>query len=178
MPSSTREPPPDRQRERPSDGAGDRPSDRIVELPDAPGTARARGGSEAATFLGAPAHSRAAWLLPPLLIGAIGLGFWVLTQRPEGLFGLVFGGLVAVGLLWIVVSSLLPGKADRTCPSCGRKGLRRLDRSSTTGLRCAHCGWRDETASSFLLAEEEGPLEDLVLDRRDRKHEDRELSDP
>ena len=31
------------------------------------------------------------------------------------------------------------------------------------------CGWRDESASAWLLAEEEGPLEELVLAQRRRQ---------
>ena len=48
--------------------------------------------------------------------------------------------------------------------------LERLDPKTTHGVRCRSCGFEDEAQSSWLLAEEEGPLEDIVLEsrRRDR----------
>ena len=39
---------------------------------------------------------------------------------------------------------------------------------STRGIRCTACGFRDPDASSFLMAEEEGPLEPTVLRERGR----------
>ena len=91
----------------------------------------------------------------------------------DGIFGVLFGVLLGVGLGWILISVLMPAKADRTCPSCGRKGLEKLDPKSTCGLVCRFCEWSDATASSFLLTEEEGPFEDIVLDQRRARDEGR-----
>ena len=111
---------------------------------------------------------RGGWLVPPLMLAAIAAGLLFVFRGPDQIFGLCFGLVLALGILWIVVSALLPGRADRTCPSCGGAGLERLDPQSTHGVRCSLCAWQDETASSFLLAEEEGPLEDIVLRERGR----------
>lgn len=107
--------------------------------------------------------------LPPLLLGSVALGVVLLLKRPDGLWSYVVGGMVALTLGWIVVSSLWPGKPDRTCPECGSEGLQRLDEQSHRGLRCRDCGYQDETASSFMIAEEEGTLEETVLRERGRK---------
>jgi len=109
---------------------------------------------------------RGGWLVAPLMLAAIAAGLLFVLRGPDQVFGLVFGIVLALGIAWICACALLPGKAERTCPVCAGEGLERLDRRSTHGLRCRLCGWQDETASSFLLAEEEGPLEDIVLRER------------
>jgi hypothetical protein len=125
---------------------------------------------------GAPRASRlralAGWFVAPLALVSIAAGMLLVFRSPEGLFGILFGTVLALGLGWILVCSLFPAKADRTCPECKRPGLVRLDRRTTRGVRCAQCGFRDATASSFLLAEDEGvPLEGTVLHERDRRRE-------
>ena len=71
-------------------------------------------------------------------------------------------------LVWVLVSVFFPARADRSCPRCGEESLERLDRTRTTGIRCRACGFRDEQASAWLMAEEEGPLEEIVLRERGR----------
>lgn len=110
----------------------------------------------------------AGWLVPPVALAAVALGVWLGLRRPPLLFALLAGAFLLVPVLWVLVSALWPGKADRRCPACGKDALRRLDPQATTGLLCTACGLRDESASAWLLAEEEGPpLEELVLAQRD-----------
>jgi hypothetical protein len=114
-----------------------------------------------------PAH-RGAWLLAPLILCAIAAALLFVMRGPDRVFGLAFGLVIGLGFSWILVSVLFPSRADRTCPQCGRKGLVRIDPKATHGLRCRFCPWSDETASAFVHAEEEGPLEDIVLRERRR----------
>jgi len=117
-------------------------------------------------------HALAGWLVAPLALVSVAAGVLLVVESPQGLFGVVFGSALALGLVWVLACSLFPATADRTCPECNRKGLVRLDRRTTRGVRCARCGFRDATASSFLLAEDEGvPLESTVLHERDRGRE-------
>jgi hypothetical protein len=115
----------------------------------------------------------AGWFLPPLLLASTAFGVWVVLTGPAALFGWIVGALLALALGWVLVSSLFPGSADRTCPACGRDTLVRMD-ESTRGLVCKSCHFRDATSSSFLLAEEEGALEPELLARR-RRHADQEV---
>jgi len=125
----------------------------------------------------APQHTSrlralAGWFVAPIALLSIAAGMLLVFRGPDGLFGVAFGTVLALGLGWILVCSLFPAKADRTCPECKRPGLVRLDRRTTRGVRCTRCGFRDATASSFLLAEDEGvPLEGTVLHERDRRRE-------
>ncbi len=109
------------------------------------------------------------WILTPLLFLSTTLGVWIVLADPAGLFGWIVGGLGALALVWIVVSSLFPASADRNCPACGRDTLVRLSDANTQGKVCKACQWRDETQSSFFLAEEEGPLEPQILAQRRRR---------
>jgi len=111
----------------------------------------------------------AGWLVPPLALAAVGLGLWLGLKRPPWLFALFAGAALLVPVGWVLVSALWPGKADRRCPACAQDTLARLDPHSTTGLGCSACGFRDESASAWLLAEEEGPLEKLVLAQREAR---------
>ena len=79
--------------------------------------------------------------------------------------------LVGAGLLWVGVSVFWPAKADRKCPRCEEEALERLDPDTTQGLKCASCGFVDEQATGWFLAEDEGPLEDLVLRQRAARRE-------
>jgi len=109
---------------------------------------------------------RLGWLVPPALLIGVGLGVWVTWHEPKAVLPLVLGLGLAFPTLWILISALWPGKADRRCRECGASELVRIDPATTLGLRCRACGFRDESASGWLLAEEEGPLEELVLNRR------------
>ena len=111
----------------------------------------------------------APWLLPPAIVAGLALALWLLRGSPPESLRYAAGALFVVPVLWVVVSALWPARADRTCPRCGRDSLRRLSRANTQGLVCTRCDWRDPAASSWFLAEEEGPLEDLVLEQRERK---------
>ena len=110
---------------------------------------------------------RGSWLIGPLLMAAVGAGALFVFRGPDHLFGIAFGLVLGLGFLWILVSTMFPAKPDRTCPSCGNESLERLDPSTTRGLACGSCSWRDETASSFYFAEAEDGVEDLVPRRED-----------
>jgi hypothetical protein len=114
------------------------------------------------------AAARGLWLAPLALLGAVGLGTWIVFARPLTLFGVVLVVLATVPVAWVLVSALLPAKADRGCPACEADALARSDPMATHGLVCRACGWSDDSASAWLLAEEEGPLEELVLAARAR----------
>lgn len=110
------------------------------------------------------------WLIGPLILSATLATVLFVLRGPDHLFGVAFGGVLATGLAWILVSSLFPGKADRRCPRCGAQALERLDPRTTRGLRCNTCHFVDAHSSSFLLAEEEGvPLENIALRDRSRR---------
>jgi hypothetical protein len=135
---------------------------RLVDLPD-----RVRSPGPASEPV-AHGPSPAVWLLAPMALCAVAAGTLLVRRGPDQIFGMVFGLVLGLGFLWIVVSALFPGQADRTCPGCGANSLERIDPDATHGLSCRLCSWRDETASAFLHAEEEGPLEDIVLRQRGR----------
>ena len=109
------------------------------------------------------------WCAPALFLAAVAAGVAIVLHRPLFLFVGVLAALAAVPVGWVIVSALWPAKAERRCPACGRDALRRLDPRATHGLVCRACGHRDESASAWLLAEEEGPLEEIVLAERGRK---------
>jgi len=107
-------------------------------------------------------------LLPVGFLGAVAAGAWLLHQQPLGWFPWVLGTLIVVPVLWVLISALFPARAERACPRCAREALERSDPRTTHGLRCRECGWQDDSASAWLLAEEEEPaLERLVLADRE-----------
>ncbi len=109
-------------------------------------------------------------LVPVLSLGALALARSIVAERPMWLFGTVLGLFFSAIAGWIVVSTLWPSRADRRCPACGKDALERTDPQATSGIACRNCGYRDEAASSWFLAEEEGPLEAVVLrERRSRR---------
>jgi ribosomal protein L37AE/L43A len=113
--------------------------------------------------------SRAAWLIGPLLLCSIGAAIAFVMRGPDQVFGVAFGLVLALGLVWILISALFPASADRRCPQCGRATVIRIDVRVLTGLRCRSCSWRDESASAFVHAEDDGePFEDAVLRERGR----------
>lgn len=114
-------------------------------------------------------ESRAVWFAAPLLLASAAAGTAFVLRGPDQVFGVAFGLVVALGLGWVLISALFPARADRTCPQCGGEGLQRLDPDSSQGVVCRLCAWADESASAFLLLEDEGrPFEDIVL--RGREH--------
>jgi hypothetical protein len=112
---------------------------------------------------------RAAWLIGPLLLSSVAAGMLFVFRGPDHVFGVSLGLVLGLAFLWMLISVLFPAKPDRTCPSCGERTLERLDPQSTQGVRCSDCGWQDEAASSFLMAEEDGSLADTVLRERRRR---------
>jgi len=116
------------------------------------------------------AESAIGWLLGPLyLLAALGGGALV-VKAPTVLWVVVLGVMFGVGFLWIAISTFSPAKPDRKCPKCGQLALRRLDPASTEGVVCEQCGWCDEAASSFYMAEEEeAALDQVVLSERQAK---------
>jgi hypothetical protein len=91
----------------------------------------------------------------------------LVVRGPDRAFAVAVAFLIALSLAWILVSVFWPAAPDRTCPECGRDGLKRLDPASTRGVVCAECGASDAERSSFLFAEEEGgALETLVVGER------------
>jgi hypothetical protein len=114
-------------------------------------------------------EKRAAWFAPAALLLAALLGGGIALAGPLSIFAIVLVVLAALPVLWVVVSALWPARAERTCPACRSERLERADPRTTVGVRCLACGWRDDSASAWLLAEEEGPLEDVVLAQRGRK---------
>ena len=115
------------------------------------------------------------WLVPPIALLAILAGTWLALRRPAALSWILLGTLVLVPAGWVLLSALWPASAERRCPACRKDTLVRLDPATAVGLCCSACDWRDESASAWLLAEEEGPLEELVLRQRGRARERRDV---
>jgi hypothetical protein len=115
------------------------------------------------------AAGAAGWLVGPLLLAAAVAATRLFLRGADALFLWAVAALVLTAIAWMLVSVFFPASADRTCPRCGRPALERLDARTTRGVVCASCGFRDASASSFLLAEEEGTLEDVVLAERGRR---------
>ena len=111
---------------------------------------------------------RGSWLIAPTLLAATISGILLVLRGPDRYFGFAFGALLALAVSWILISVLFPAKVDRTCPMCGRESLRRLDAQSTRGVICADCGHIDLHQSSFLMAEADGSLEQIVIAERER----------
>jgi hypothetical protein len=110
--------------------------------------------------------SLAGWLMPPVMLASTACGIALVLRGPERAFVVSATIALALVVVWILVSVFFPARVDRTCPECGEESLRRLDSRTTRGILCARCGLVDEQQSSFLLAEEEGPLERIVLAER------------
>ena len=108
------------------------------------------------------------WILPVLMFGAIALSVSLLRAWSSELPGLLMGAVALLGLAWVLVSSLHPARADRTCPECKEESLERLDPRTTRGVVCSRCGYTDHEVSSWCLAEEETVLEEIVMAERGR----------
>lgn len=121
--------------------------------------------------LGASRKGPPSWLVPllPLVfLGATLAGIWVVKRGPVELFGGLVVISIVIGFGWILASVLLPSApVDRSCPNCGHAdGLRPAFEDTTRGVACRACDYMDETASAWLIAEEDGPLEPVVLRER------------
>ena len=135
-------------------------ADAARQILPAPSTAKAQ---VAAT----PEPGLGLWM-PPLFLGSVLFAAYVLLQKPDGLWPWVVGTMFAIVFSWFFVSALWPRSSERTCPSCDKNGLTRLNEDSHKGLRCTLCGFKDENLSSFFIAEEEGALEETVMRERGR----------
>jgi hypothetical protein len=114
-------------------------------------------------------HAWLTILVPFLFLGAIAGGVLIIRSEPAWLLGTVLGLMLVTAICWIVISALWPAQADRTCPECGQETIERVDPEEVRGLTCSACDWEDPTASAWLLAEDEEPaLEHLVQRRRPR----------
>lgn len=112
------------------------------------------------------------WILPILVIGAIALAIGLLRIGGPNLPFILLGAVLSLALVWIVVSTLNPARANRTCEECGEEALERLDPGTTRGVVCSSCGHTDRDASSWYFAEEEETaLEKIVLAERGRSSE-------
>lgn len=114
------------------------------------------------------ASSGSGFWMPPIFLGAVLLGAYILLKKPDGLWPFVVGAIFVVVFAWFFISTLWPRFAERTCPTCGEDGLTPLDENSHRGLRCNLCGFEDESLSSFFIAEEDGVLEETVMRERGR----------
>jgi len=116
-------------------------------------------------------------LAPLAILAAAGAGVWVVRVHPGWLAGAVLSALVGAGLVWVVVSTFWPAKADHVCPRCGAEALARRDPDTTRGVSCGACGHEDPEATAWFLAEEqEEPLESVVLEERRRRRASRSRS--
>lgn len=111
------------------------------------------------------------WLVPVLpfvFLGATLTGVWIVKSGPTGLFGALIAVAIVLGFGWLLASALLPAApADRRCPACGTEnGLAPAFEDTTRGVACRSCDYLDETASAWMIAEEDGPLESVVLRER------------
>lgn len=111
--------------------------------------------------------------MPPSLLAATACAVAFVLRGPDQVFGIAAAVLFGLAILWILISVFSPARAERICSSCGAEALRRLDPQTTRGIICAACGFVDEQHSAFLLAEEEGPLEPIVLRERALRRVDR-----
>jgi len=119
-----------------------------------------------------------AWLVPGLMLAAVLVGVLLVRGGSPAWFGAVALTLGILPAGWVLVSALFPARAERRCPACGQDALARRSPDATHGLRCRACGWADEAASAWLLAEEEGPLEHIVLAERGRARREGHVDSP
>ena len=116
-------------------------------------------------------RSRAIWFVGPLSLLAEVAGVFFVMSGPSWVLGGTLAVLFGLTYLWIFVCVFSSANADRKCPQCGEYALEQLDPATTLGLVCSRCSFRDETASSFFLAEEEGQIEAMILSERQAKCE-------
>lgn len=104
--------------------------------------------------------------LSPILLAATTCGVLLVLRGPDRWFGYAAATLLGIAVAWILVSVLHPARADRSCPQCKRPALERADPTRTLGVLCSACGRYDPQESSFLMAEEEGVIDTVVLHER------------
>lgn len=108
----------------------------------------------------------AAWLVAPTLLAATATGILFVMRGPDRFFAYAAATLFALAVAWVLICVFFPAAPERTCPRCGRGTLQRLDAGTLRGVACSACGFADPEQSSFLMAEEEGSIESLVLSER------------
>ncbi|MFN0241427.1 MAG: hypothetical protein ACKVWV_00895 [Planctomycetota bacterium] len=114
--------------------------------------------------------------LSPILLTATACGVLLVLRGPDRWFGYALAALLGVAVAWILVSALHPARADRACPDCGQPTLERAHPLRTTGVRCSACGRYDPQESAFLMAEEEGVVDALVVSERLERSRERNRS--
>jgi hypothetical protein len=136
----------------------------------------ARTGEPTAPISATRAHADAlrtrigAWLIAPTLIAATATGILFVLRGPDRFFGYAVATLFALAVAWMLISVFFPAAPERKCPQCGRESLRRLDARTLHGVACSACGYSDAEQSAFLMAEEEGSIESIVLSERRNAH--------
>jgi len=116
------------------------------------------------------AARRLGWLVPPLLILAIGGGLLLVRLQPEAFFTTLLVVLFVLPFAWGIVSVFFPAYADRKCPDCGAMAVEALAEDDLHGIRCTSCGYEDRDASAWKFAEErDEALEPYVLQERGRE---------
>jgi hypothetical protein len=132
--------------------------DAKIELTSSAQPARRRTGNARSAI--------AAWLVAPTLLAATATGILFVMRGPDRFFAYAVSTLFALAVAWVLISVFFPAAPERTCPRCGGGTLQRLDASTLRGVACSACGFADPEQSSFLMAEEEGSIEFLVLSER------------
>ncbi len=84
------------------------------------------------------------------LVAALGLA----THAPGLTLALVLGVLLGAPLAWFLVSTLMPGVEQRTCPVCRADALEPMDPAERYGVRCAACGHADPDIPTARLGHE------------------------
>ncbi len=91
------------------------------------------------------------WLVPPMLLLGLAAGLRLALGGPDSSFAICFALLLGVGVIWIAARLFCASPQAPACPHCKRSTLVRLASDQSTGARCLHCGWRDESADARRL---------------------------
>ncbi len=92
------------------------------------------------------------WLVAPMLLLALAAGLRLALGGADSGFAISFALLLGVGICWVATRLYMsPPTHPTACPHCKRKTLVRIDPLKSTGARCMHCGWRDESANAERL---------------------------
>jgi hypothetical protein len=95
------------------------------------------------------------WLgLPLLWLVLFAAGAALAITARAWIPALLLGGLLIAWFVWVLVSTLTPGRADRRCPSCGAESLAALEPGNPLGVRCSSCGYEDPSGHVAHLEEE------------------------
>ena len=92
--------------------------------------------------------------VPLLGLGGLATAFGLAAGAPGFTLALVLATLIGAPLLWFLVSTLLPGTEQRTCPACQAEALEPMDPAERYGVRCAACGHTDPDIPTARLGHE------------------------